>query len=282
MAEHPPQTTPPKTPIKLIAIDLDGTLLGPDKTISQANAKAVRAAMARGVKVVLASARPPRSSVEFHQQLELDTPMIHYNGALIRDPLRSEVLDHRPLDPALAQSMIELARHVEPNIAVDLEVLDRWYTDHHDPADQRFATHTARSFAPDRIGPIASLLDEPITKVMFSAEASRVERVANAVANRFGDATDVHVSDAHLLQYVAKGVDKAASLAWLCERMGIEASHVLAIGDAPNDAGMLRWAGRGIAVGDAWPEAKQAADEVCQVNHDQDAVASILQDAGLA
>ena len=84
--------------IELLAIDLDGTLLNSAKRISGPTAMALRrAADERGVRVVLASARPPRSVMPFHLELNLDTPMINYNGALVYDPSDQRVVMHRPL-----------------------------------------------------------------------------------------------------------------------------------------------------------------------------------------
>src|SRR4051794_39908176 len=99
--QHVQQKTPtgaPRPRIKLVAIDLDGTLLSSRKTITPKTHTAIKAAIATGVKVVLATARPPRSVRSYYEALKLDTPTVNYNGALIWDEARRRAVEHVPLD----------------------------------------------------------------------------------------------------------------------------------------------------------------------------------------
>src|SRR5678815_5238607 len=104
----------PQPGIKLVAIDLDGTLLDDTKQVSQQTADALRCLPERGVKMVIASARPPRSVRQFHTMLGLDTLSIHYNGALIWDEPKKQVVDHTPMDGALVLEIINGARTIYP------------------------------------------------------------------------------------------------------------------------------------------------------------------------
>src|SRR3954452_5104742 len=107
-----------RRPIRLVAIDLDGTLLDRDKRVSEQTARALRCLPAAGVKVVIASARPPRSVRHIYAQLNLDTWQVNYNGALIWDePTRSAVF-HRPMDGRLALRIIERARDMFDEVLV--------------------------------------------------------------------------------------------------------------------------------------------------------------------
>src|SRR5881397_1608353 len=96
----------PQPSIKLVAIDLDGTLLDYTKQVSEQTASALRCLPERGIKMVIASARPPRSVRQFHSMLGLDTLSIHYNGALIWDEPNKQVIDHTPMDGALVLEII--------------------------------------------------------------------------------------------------------------------------------------------------------------------------------
>ena len=257
----------------MVALDVDGTLLRDSKTLSGACANAVRAVVDLGIKVVLASARPPRSLGDLHRALKLNTPTINYNGALIHDPISDQSLRHRPLDAEVARAVVNHARQIDPEIVVSLEVLDRWLTDRVDPS---LLTETAKTFEPDVIAPLETLFATPITKLMLLADAGRLARVREAIELRFINQVGLTVSDDHLLQLLAPGIDKGESLAWLAARDGITPGRVLAIGDAPNDAAMLQWAGLGIAVSSGWPEAIAAAD-VTVPGNDKDGVAVALQ-----
>src|SRR3954462_5082402 len=101
----------PQPAIKLVAIDLDGTLLDDDKQVSQQTADALRCLPERGVKMVIASARPPRSVRQIYSMLNLDTISIHYNGALIWDERNQTVIDHTPMEGELVSRIIYEARN---------------------------------------------------------------------------------------------------------------------------------------------------------------------------
>jgi len=257
----------------LLAVDIDGTLLRSDKQLTRRTGEAIRAAVASGVRVVLASARPPRSVRAIHNVLGLDTVQINYNGALIHDPVRSQNLFHQPLDTALARRVINAARRVDRQCMVSIEILDRWYTDHF---DESLPTETSLEFKPDFIGPLNAFLTVPVTKLMLLAPAERMVRIRTAVERRFVSTVGLAISDAHLLQVCHREANKAAALAQVAQYYGVERDRVLAIGDAPNDVAMLRWAGLGVAVGNAWPAARAAADTVVREN-DADGVAHAIE-----
>src|SRR3954465_12652506 len=119
----------PASPIRLVAIDLDGTLLNDSKEVSDQTAEALRCLPPQGVRVVIASARPPRSVRHIYARLGLDTWTINYNGALIWDEPARRVVLHQPIDGDGVRDIIERARAAFADVIVGCEVLDRWYTD---------------------------------------------------------------------------------------------------------------------------------------------------------
>lgn len=259
--------------IDLVAIDIDGTLLRSDKTLSLRVARAIDKVREKGVKVVLASARPPRSVNEIHTRLKLDTYQINYNGALIYDTPRRRHVFHQPLVPALTQKIIKAARKADPQVVVSMEILDKWYTDH---VDEKLPTETSRHFAPDFVGPLEAFWHVPVTKLMLLTPPERMVKIRKAMESKFLDQVALAISDEHLLQVIARGVDKSAALARVATEYSISADRVMAIGDAPNDAGMLRWAGLGVAMGNAWKVTQDAADVTVPTN-DEDGVAFALR-----
>ena len=255
-----------------MAIDLDGTLLRCDKQISPRSAQAIAAVLSRGVHVVLASARPPRGVRSFYESLGLASLQVNYNGALIHDAYRQQHVYHQPMTSDLARQVVQVARQVEPNVVIHVEVLDKWYTDRVDPA---LNVETSRHSSPDHEGPIDTCLMEPVTKLMFLSAPSNLPPVRQAIESNFNRDVAVMVSDEHVIQVVHRNVDKAEAIRYIATNLGLEAKRVMAIGDAPNDVGMIRWAGLGLAVGNAWPEVRQAADEIINSNND-DGVAEAL------
>lgn len=259
--------------IGLVAIDLDGTLLRSDKRVSRRAIAAIGEATGRGVHVVLASARPPRSVRDIYQQLGLSTLQINYNGALIVDWFRARYVQHLALCNHVARRIADRAREMDPRVCVSVEVLDRWLTDRHDPA---LATETARACGPDFVGPLDQCLKTPITKLMLLAPPPRMTPIREMVRREFAGEVAVFISDDHLTQVCHRGVEKSAAVAWVANHYGIDAARVMAIGDAPNDAAMLRWAGLGVAVANAWEPTRAAADATVPSN-DDDGVACAIE-----
>jgi 5-amino-6-(5-phospho-D-ribitylamino)uracil phosphatase len=259
--------------IELVAIDIDGTLLRSDKKLTRRSATAIAAACRMGVKVVLASARPPRSVREIYQCLKLDTLQINYNGALIHDPRRRRNIFHLPLSADLAKRVVRHARRAEPDIVISIEILDKWYTDH---VDETLPTETSKAFTPDFIGPLDAIVRTPVTKIMLLGLPGALARARKAVLKKFAGQIALAVSDPHLIQIIHPHADKGAALAQVAQKYGVPAERIMAIGDAPNDVGMLEYAGLGVAVANAWDAVRAAADVMVPSNND-DGVAEALR-----
>lgn len=264
----------PKPRYDMLAIDMDGTLLRSDKKVARYDAVAIGEAIRRGVKVVIATARPPRSSRILHARLKLDTPLINYNGALIHNVAQARHIFHEPLAADTARAVVRLARTLEPKVIVSIEVLDKCYTDHDDP---KMRTETAKKFKPDFIGPLDVPLRDAVTKLMLLASARRLKQVKAAVAAAFEDRAAFMESEDHLMQVVHADVDKSRALAWVASSYGIAPERVCTIGDAPNDTGMLRWAGLGCAVANSFGSAREEADVVLKHTNDQWAVGKAIE-----
>ena len=266
----PPTST---DPIKLVAIDLDGTLLRSNKRLSTANARTIAQVTNRGVHVVLASARPPRSVRDIYHRLALDTLQVNYNGALVHDMPRGKHVFHQPMSVALAKKIVKYARRMDPDVVISIEVLDKWYTDH---VDDKLPTETSKHFSPDFVGPLSAFLTVPVTKLMLLAPPEKLRPIHEAVRTKFAKQIAILISDNYLIQLVHKQVDKANALQLVAEQYGVPREQVMAIGDAPNDLGMVRWAGLGVAMDNGWDRLKQAADAIAPAN-DDDGVAAVLK-----
>lgn len=262
-----------QAPIRLVAIDLDGTLLRSNKRLSTANARAIADVTNRGVHVVLASARPPRSVREIYHRLALDTLQVNYNGALVHDMPRGKHVFHQPMSVALAKRIVKFARKLDPDVVISVEVLDKWYTDH---VDDTLPTETSKRFDPDFVGPLGAFLTVPVTKLMLLAPPDKLKPIHAAVRAKFAKHVAILISDDYLIQLVHKQVDKASALQRVAEVYGVPQDQVMAIGDAPNDLGMVRWAGLGVAMESGWDQLKKTAQVIAPRN-DDDGVAHVLK-----
>lgn len=262
--------TPFRRSVRLIAIDIDGTLLRMDKRLSKHTIATIGQVRRRGVKVMLATARPPRSTIPIHAALGLDTPIINYNGALIHDPVRNRTLRHVAIDGGIALRLILTARRVDPQLAVHADILDRWCTDR--PPDPE----TVRNQMPDFIGPIEAFTTSPVTKLLLGTRMGGEEELCDLIASKFARHVSCRICDDGILQVQHKRVDKAEALSLIAHTSNFRPEQVMAIGDAGNDVGMLRWAGLGVAMGNAFPVAQRAADVVVPSN-DEEGVAHAIE-----
>jgi Cof subfamily protein (haloacid dehalogenase superfamily) len=228
-----------------------------------------------GVKVVIATARPPRSVRTYYEALKLETPTINYNGALIWDEHRRKAIEHVPLDAGVAKRVIAWGRKKYPELLVSVEILDKWYTDHYDDAPE-YMTETGKFFSPDFIGPLDAFLRVPITKLMLLGSPVRIEELERGIQEKFSREVAQTRSDAHMLQLMNPSTSKAGALEKVAATMGIAATEVMAIGDAPNDVHMLEWAGLAVVPENGWESAKKVADAVVPSN-DADGVAVALK-----
>ena len=264
-------TKPPHKPVRLVAVDLDGTLLDDSKRVTERTVEALRCATAGGVRVVIASARPPRSVRHVYLALSLDTLQINYNGALVWDESRKRAVYHRPMDPVVVRQVIEAARRRYPKVLVSCEVLDRWLTDRF---DDTYTTETGRLFRPDSVAPVEEFCVEPITKLMLLAEPAVVSEL-EALVRAMPLGVSVIRSDPDLIQIMEASASKGVALRLVCDHYGVAMDETMAIGDASNDVPMLEAAGVGVAMDNAHPAVKLAADWVAPSNNDHGVCAAL-------
>lgn len=266
--------TPASTaPIKLVAIDLDGTLLTSDKKVSEQTVNAFRC-LAPDVRVVIASARPPRSVRGFHKLLGLDTWQINYNGAMIWDEPAGRAVFHRPMAAEIARGIVDLSRDMFDEVLVSCEIMDRWFTDR---VDDKYTTETGKIFKPDLIAPIAEFCNQPITKLMLLGEPKVLARLEPLIMEHYGSKVSIVQTDRDLMQIMDNRVSKAVALQKVAGHYGIPLEQVMAIGDAPNDVGMLQLAGVAVAMDNAVAVVKEVAHWVGPSNDDHGVHAALVK-----
>lgn len=243
-------------PFQLAAIDLDGTLLGPDKKIGSANAEAVRRLRDAGVQVVIASGRRHQNSLRFHQELGLNGPIIACQGGLIRNGETGQVLDARCLPEQVADQL------VGEGDALGLDVI--YYHLEHLYVGARHSRwlelYKARvGEKPDLLPDLHSLAGQKALKIVWYAEPSKAALLRTEMAARYEGQADVLSTEMENLEFMPVGVNKATALARIADELQIRPEAVLAFGDGENDVAMLQWAGLGVAMSNGNAVAKTAA-----------------------
>jgi len=255
--------------IALVALDLDGTLLGPDDGVSAANRRAIQATLELGVRVVLVTGRGVDFPARLARELDLQLPVICAHGALTQDFVTGRVLGHIPVPLQYARPMVEFAeRH---RLEVGVYVGERFYR-----------LEGTNPYMEDMVGPhwvdvpsLAALLGEAPTFVRFlgrrSVEAMRAEFSDLPLHFKYetwGDFEECAVTSLE--------ATKENALARLCADLNIPPRAVLAIGDSPNDVPMLRWAGLGVAMANA-PESVRSAAGFVTAGNGEDGVAAAIE-----
>jgi Cof subfamily protein (haloacid dehalogenase superfamily) len=260
------------TSIRLVAIDLDGTLLDDCKQVSEQTVEALLCLPAQGIRTVIASARPPRSVRHIYHRLALDTWTINYNGALIWDEVTKRVVYHQPMESDVVLEIIRRSRRIFDQLLVGCEVLDRWFTDRDEHA---YTTETGRLFRPDGVMPIDQFCNQPITKLLLLGEPARLKTIEPV----FYDYPQVSAvrADPELIQVMDRRASKAAALRVVASHYGVPMRQVMAIGDAVNDVAMLQEAGIAVAMDNAHPLVKQVADWVAPSNNDHGVHAALMR-----
>ncbi|MDQ6420528.1 HAD family hydrolase [Paenibacillus sp. LHD-117] len=253
--------------ISAVALDLDGTLLNGRKQVSERNLQAVLSCLDHGLRLIIATARPPRSVKELLPRELLDrSACVYYNGAIVRDT-GAGIDEHRPLSNKLTATIVNFCAERFPDAHLSLEVNDLWYANR-EVADAAFY-HS--KFRPE-LASAEELASRAATKILIS-ELEESEQLSR----EFAHSTRFVVTDGgKLIQIMNPSVSKATGIARLCGHYGIETAQVAVFGDDHNDLDMFRMAGHAVAMGNAVPELKTIASETTASN-DDDGVALVLE-----
>jgi Cof subfamily protein (haloacid dehalogenase superfamily) len=271
--------------VRLAAIDLDGTLLRPDGTVSERTRETLRRVRDSGVVLVIVSARPPASVRLFARAAGISGLAICANGALVYDLDAEEVRHHTSLDARTAAAIVAALRQMVPGVCFGFVRGVQFSCEPAYLASARLVDHGEALLRSAHIADaleVCAAIDgtrDGISKLIVRHADHGPDVLLDVVRSlrlpeehRF-EATH---SGAPFLEVAARGVTKARALQALCEELGIGAQEVVAFGDALNDLPMLTWAGRGFAMANAHPAVLAAADEVAPPNT-EDGVAAMLE-----
>lgn len=274
---------------RLIATDLDGTLLPAGGHISSRTRRALREAWAAGLETVFVTGRPPRWVDHLADDVGGHGVVICGNGAFVYDVGARRMLASHGMAPADARDVVAAVRAVLPGAAFGAEMVDRFLVE-----PPYLAVRPQRYTANADVGPVEGV-DAPVGKLLvqvpgfgrdgmaagmiepFADDAAAFARAVVRVRDAVGDAGEVVTSGmVGLIEIGPAGVTKASALAEFCAERGVAPGDVWAFGDQHNDLAMLRWAGRSFAAGEAAPDVLAAVTDRC-AGPEEDGVAQVLE-----
>jgi Cof subfamily protein (haloacid dehalogenase superfamily) len=283
---------------QVLALDVDGTLLGPDGSLRPRTVAAVARAARAGIRPVLCTGRRYRRARAIAQQLGIDTPLVCNSGAIIKDPAIHHTLWRADFDAALAADVLDLF-HIENHPAVAFtdrspnepdfiiaayptgrEAFDDYVSQNRDHAeiDVAWRSRTASSVRRDQ--------HERLFHVCAIGTLDEMERFERAVLGKLTGRIQTFVQRSSrylgtMCEILRHDASKWTAILHLAELWGVEPSAICAVGDDVNDIPMIKNAGLGVAMGHARVEVRGAADWITG-NHEEDGVAMLVDDVLLA
>ncbi len=249
-------------PIRLLVSDLDGTLLRDDKTLSPYTQEILRRCREKGVLFFPATARPPRVVESFIRGLSCDGVLCHNGGVIVQN---GTILWEKGISPTTRDRVIQEILERWPNARLSAEIGGTLY-----------ANLDASQLWPGAIYTYSTMQDlpaQPTEKLLVSVSSSQE---VEALRQLLPESLSLQVSEGTLAMIQPQGVDKGRALLGLCETLGIPPQAAVGFGDDLNDIPLLQACGWGVAVSNALPEVKAAAQEICLSNQ-EDGVARWLE-----
>lgn len=257
---------------KLIAADMDGTLLNSEGKISHKTCDAIKKAVDTGVVFTVSSGRPIQGILKYGEFLPLKFPEITYNGAMIVNPNNREILFHKPLEKDDALKILKLGE--ERSVTICLWCENRLFVNR---IDERVNKYKRLSGVESiLIDSKEALAEKGVTKILWYDEAEKIEIFQEALQNESFNEVTFCTSKPEFLEFFNSGVSKAAAMEFLGKLYGINREEMIAIGDGDNDLAMIEYAGLGISMENGSEKVKKAAGYITASN-DQNGVALAIE-----
>ena len=262
--------------IKVLALDLDGTLTNSEKKVSKRTKEVLEKAMKQGVRVVLASGRPTMGILPLAKELnmkEYGGYILAYNGAMIIDCKSEKVVYENALPMDCIETLCKVAKKYEVAILSyrGNEVITENDTDPY-VLKECFVNKTKAH----KVKNLTNAITSPVAKCLIVGENEKLVPVKQYLEELFQDQLNIFFSEPYFLEIMPLGVEKSSSLSRLLKILKTNRSHLMACGDGLNDITMLEYAGLGVAMENGCKEAKEKADVITKSN-DQDGVAIAVE-----
>lgn len=259
---------------KLIALDMDGTLLNEEKKISKANYEAIKLARKKGIKVVLATGRPTKGIEKYLKELDLtheNEYAVSFNGAVVQEVKTGKIIAKNTMTIDDLKYLYQLSKMF--NVNIHALTPDSCITP---KINQYSELEATMNNIPLEIVDFDSIDNTTtIVKIMFVDPEEKLTDVINNLPSDLYEKYTIVRSAPFFLEFLNKKVNKGYGVELLAKKLDIKPDEVICIGDAENDVHMIKFAGLGVAMGNAFPEVKKIADYVTKTNQD-DGVAHVI------
>ncbi|SCY78903.1 Cof-type HAD-IIB family hydrolase [Alkaliphilus peptidifermentans] len=259
--------------IKLVAIDMDGTLLNDNLYISNVNKLKIYEAIRKGVQIVLATGRTFKAAQHYAKELKLDIPIITYNGALIKDTITEEVVVESKLDLNIVKKIIALGE--EYNVYTKVYVDDVLLVEVDNEEAKMFSINHRINYK--AVGRLSENIIQYPYMVVFKDSIEKIEIIRSYIDKEVNGSISHTFSTPHSLEIMKLGVSKKNSLEFLAERLEIKSEEILAIGNSLNDYDMLCWAGVGVAMKNSDQSLLKKWNNISNFDNNQNGVGYILE-----
>lgn len=250
---------------KLIALDMDGTLLNEDKTISMENLEAIENARKNGVKVVLATGRPIKGIEKYLKELNLITSndyAVTFNGAIVQNTKTGEVIAQNLLDVEDAEYLYNLIAGL--GVGIFISTPNSCITPE---ADKYSILETTMNNIPLEVLEFNRISKKTtVVKVIVTGDEDTLSEAIKKLPKEIYNKYTVVRSAPFFLEFINRKVNKGFGVELLANSLGIKQQEVICMGDAGNDVHMIKYAGLGVAMGNAFPEVKKIANYVTKTN----------------
>lgn len=271
--------------IEAIILDIDGTLLSDNKEITPATKKALITAQQNGVKLILASGRPTTAMHLYAEQLEMEKYhglLVSYNGAKVVDCQTNEELFSQALTVTEGKAVLEHMKQFDVKVMIDKD--DYMYVNNvfdcfvpYRGEEINIIEYESRNgnFKLCEKEDLAAFVDYPISKILTAGDPAYLKENYQAMMEPFKESFNCVFTADFYFEFTAQGIDKAKALDTVLTPLGISAENLIAFGDGHNDITMVRYAGTGVAMQNAVPELKEAANTVTLSNN-EDGIGHLL------
>jgi Cof subfamily protein (haloacid dehalogenase superfamily) len=265
--------------IKLLIVDIDGTIAGKSNQVSTRVKQAIAAAQAQGVRVGIATGRMYKSALRFHHDIGADLPIMAYQGAWIQDPATGITHRHSPVPVEIAHELIDYFEqsHLLDKISIHIYRDDCLYVRKIDADTELYVGRSGIGVS--AVADLRTVLTERPTKILaMSEDVELIDKLRLELLQRYTPA-ELHVTTSVpiFLETTQSGVNKATAIDYIAtELLGIEPENILAIGDNYNDVEMIAYAGIGVAMGNAPADVQSIANWVAP-DVDADGVAVAIE-----
>lgn len=256
---------------KLMAVDIDGTLLNSQGVLTEETKKAIISGVERGLIFTISTGRPIQGVEYLNRMLNLDLPFITYNGAMVVMGKSKEILYEQRLSAENANRIMELGKEFGTTIIIWSD--NKLFVTELNEKVQEYKGIS--NVEPIVVKDLHELLKTGVTKILWYDEIDKIEKYQSELGKYLSDSVNFHTSRPMFLEFVDKNASKAIAMERLGEHFGIKRSEMIAVGDGYNDLSMIEYAGLGVAMANSKDEIKEKADFVT-LSNDEDGVAHVI------